>query len=209
MRPLIVCCFSICLISFTWTYIWFANQATPELVNISEVAATGKYDLHLTIPFASSPSLFSGVDEAESVSVRFRGERIYSRTTPLQAGATLILKDVPGVKSGDNEFFVFVSAGDESDALGGSGFGSEFSLDQPVPESQADSESESSGGLAVEVQEDGQEKAIRVSIFEQGQDVPAATQTIWSSNSTTIEGTIRLRVEPSSAEPETDEHQHL
>ena len=192
MRPLAVFIISIGLIALIGGYLNFANSITPKAIDVSESPATGKYDLHLTLPFDAKPSYFSSIGDPESIVIRFRGKVIYRSLDVVPAGTPVIIKNVPEIKVGENEFHVYVSPGDSENPSSTSENKSLESSNDPFNTQDlefgpSNNETGNDNNGPVEIH-----RAIKLTIFEQGIAEPVVSQTLWSGDQAAVEGTVNL-----------------
>lgn len=90
----------------------YMNQrvGAAEVSTLQRVAAPGVYSIVLTATFGAAPDPFAlrlrAEDAPPALRVQLNGETIYTATDTLVAGAPVEISPVPGIKIGENEFFV-------------------------------------------------------------------------------------------------------
>jgi hypothetical protein len=91
---------------------WYMNQRTgAATVTTQERAeAPGIYAVTLTPTFSAAPDPFalrlSDDDAPPALLVRLNGDVIFEATDKLEAGETVVIETVSGIKVGENEFFI-------------------------------------------------------------------------------------------------------
>ena len=195
MRVLIAVLFSVLLLGGIGAYIRFADSITPKPPDMSEPAALGQYAIDVTLTFDAKVSLFSAV-EPFSLQIRFRDRVIYESQETIKAGTPLRIENIPDVKAGRNEFWVYASPGDftgENNQY--DGFGPDANAFQGFRDSgEAEAEQEDAKMLMEQVTLD---RAIRLRVFRDHDPLPVAEKTLWSDQSAAVQGAIDLVVEPS------------
>lgn len=115
MRPLMV--FIMAVVIFGGVRAFLQSTVAPMAPPPTPVstAASGRYDLELTLTFAAGPDAFSveDVQDAPSIVVQLNGRELLRRTDVVSAAESpLRLTDIPGVVQGRNEFYLQASPTD-------------------------------------------------------------------------------------------------
>ncbi len=129
MRPFIVLLFAIAVLGSLYGYLAIAERPI-KATEVTDVAATGKFTVKLTIPFDAVASDFDIDDVGESLSVQLDGKLLLRRTDLVKRGE-ITINNVPGVKLGRNEFVV--SAQPQTASNESSGFSLEDNAAETTP----------------------------------------------------------------------------
>ena len=195
MRVLIAVLFSVLVLGGIGAYIRFADSITPRPPDLSEPAARGEYAMDVTLTFDAKVSLFSAV-EPFSLQIRFRDRVLYESQETIKAGTPMRIENIPDVKAGNNEFWVYASPGDfAGDENSFEGFdGADVNAFQGFEETgDADTAQADAALPAEQIMLD---RAIRLRIFRDSDPVPIAEKTLWSDQNGAVQGAIDLFVEP-------------
>ncbi|MGI9517205.1 MAG: hypothetical protein ACR2NP_09175 [Pirellulaceae bacterium] len=169
IRPVLAALIAASILLFVWQYAKFTDRIRPEPVQIIEDAAAGQYDVRVVCTCDCAGNAFG----SPALRVRFRDRVLIERVDKLAAGEVLLIRDVPDVKLGFNDFLVHVTPAETA----GSGATGAFSVEAPAAESSVQT------WVA---------RAVRVEILRDGFTV--ADELLWSATPGPFGELVRINV---------------
>lgn len=117
MRPLLALAVA-CVVLSAIRWFLAATTGPPKSPMQTETVATGDFSVDVLLTFDAGPDPFAlQSDDAASLEVSFRGDRLLRQTHPLARGQVVTIENVEGVAVGPNEFHVMAVPQDEDDAI--------------------------------------------------------------------------------------------
>ena len=116
MRPILALFIAVCVLAGLGIYLQvIQSQPLPIEFDQEEDPASGVFSLELTLSFDAGPDPFAfEAGTAPSVLIQFKGEDVYRKSEPVAGEHPIIIRPIDGVVPGANEFFLQVSAEDQS-----------------------------------------------------------------------------------------------
>lgn len=189
-RPILAFIIATSIILFVWWYADFTDRIRPEPIKVVETDAGGRYDVRISCTFDCEGTAFGS-----SLKVMFRDRVLYdAKTQFIPAGKTITVRDVPDIKVGKNEFFVYAQpkevigefGAESSEAAGGA-----FSLDGPPADNPQQSK-------PTEASINDVARALRIEILHDGYSI--ADEQFWASRRGPLGEPVRIQVGDDSHE---------
>lgn len=107
-RPLLALAIVLGILGTVWSYERFQASVQQPVSAPAERLAADPYRLDITLTFPAAADAFA-LSDPYSLLLSFRGKTLLKETEPIESGRPLLVKQIPGVVEGRNEFYLEVT----------------------------------------------------------------------------------------------------